>query len=170
LVAPDKVQWYVAQTCSRHEKKVNEQLLSRRVETFLPLYTAIHNWKDRRKKVELPLFPGYVFVRIPFDDRLRVLELPSVVRLISSKGRPIPLSESDIDALRNGLAKQVKAEPYPFLTAGQRVRVKSGPLEGMTGILVRKKQQYRVVLTLDPIARSVAVEVDISDITLEKSS
>jgi transcription antitermination factor NusG len=167
---PDETHWYVAQTCSRHEKKVNEQLLHRHVETFLPLYTAIHNWKDRRKKVDLPIFPGYLFVRIPLEERLRILELPGVVRFICSKGRPIPLSDDDIGALRNGLAKKVKAEPYPFLTVGQRVRVKSGPLEGMSGILIRKKQQYRVVLSLDPIGRSVAVEVDISDIESAKSS
>jgi transcription antitermination factor NusG len=159
-----ELQWYAVYTCARHEKRVAQQLTERRVESYLPLYEALHRWKDRRARVQLPLFPGYVFVRIALRDRLKVLEVPSVVRLVSVNGRPTPLPENEMTSLRNGLSNDLRAEPHPYLKIGRRVRVHRGPLVGREGILVRKKDKLRLVLSIDLIMRSVAVEVDAADI------
>jgi transcription antitermination factor NusG len=156
--------WYVAHTSANHEKRVTEQLLQRSVEHFLPLYESVRRWKDRRMKLQLPLFPGYVFVRLALRDRLTVLQVPGVARLISFNGKPAALPDKEIEALRAGLAAQLRAEPHPYLTVGRRVRVKRGPLEGMEGILIRKKKACRVVLSLDVIMRSASVEVDAGDL------
>src|ERR1700681_1143563 len=122
--------WYAAYTCANHEKRVREQLEQRSIESYLPLYEAMRRWKDRRMRLQLPLFPGYVFVRMALADRLRVLQVPSVVRLIGFNGRLAALPDAEIERLKNGLVNDVRAEPYPFLTAGRRVRVTSGPFEG----------------------------------------
>ena len=115
-------------------------------------------------KLQLPLFPGYVFVRLPLRDRLKVLQVPGVARLVGFNGQPAALPDKEIEALRAGLGAQLRAEPHPYLTVGRRVRVKRGPLEGAEGILIRKKNAYRVVLSLDLIQRSASVEVDASDL------
>ncbi len=151
--------WYAAYTAARHEKRVAEQLERKQIEHFLPLYEAIHRWKDRRARVTLPLFPSYVFVRIPLQDRLQVLAVPSVVHLVSFRGTPAPLSDTEIETLRQGLGR-VSAEPHPYLKVGRRVRVKSGPFRGMEGILKRKKDNFRLVLSLDLIMRSIVLDID----------
>ncbi len=157
-------QWFAAYTCPRHEKRVREQLERRAVENFLPVYEAVHRWKDRRARVELPLFPGYIFVRIPAIERLRVLEVPSVVRLVAFNGQPTPLPERDIDILRQGLTGEVKALPHPYLKVGRRVRVKRGVMAGLEGILQRRKEGFRLVISIDLIMRSLSIEVDAADV------
>ena len=164
VVAPLQSHWYAAHVCSRHEKQVARQLEERRVSCFLPVYRSVRRWKDRRKELDLVLFPGYVFVHLDLKDRLRVLQVPSVVRFVSFRGHPAPLPDSEIEALSNGLAGGVRAEPHPYLKVGRRVRVKYGPLAGAQGILVRRKDKFRVVLSIDLIMRSVAVEVDEADV------
>ena len=159
-----QTQWYAAHVCSRHEKQVARQLEERHVNCFLPVYRSVRRWKDRRKELDLVLFPGYVFVHLDLKDRLRVLQIPSVVRFVSFNGHPAPLPDSEIEVLVNGLAKGIRAEPHPYLKVGHRVRVKYGPLAGTQGILVRRKDKFRVVLSIDLIMRSVAVEVDEADI------
>jgi transcription antitermination factor NusG len=156
--------WYAAQTCANHEKRVLGQLNQRTVETYLPLYASVRRWKDRRVRLELPLFPGYVFVRLALRDRLRVLQTPSVVRLVGFGGQPAALPDQEIDALRQGLTREMHVEPHAYLKVGRRVRVRSGPLEGLEGILVRKKNGSRFVISLDLIMRSVAVEIDEADL------
>src|ERR1700728_728379 len=156
--------WYALYTCARHEKQVARQIEQRHISCFLPLYRSVRRWKDRRKELELALFPGYVFVRIALEDRLRVLQLASVVRFVSFNGRPLPLPQGEMDTLMNGLRSGVRAEPHPYLTVGRRVSVKHGPLAGSQGILVRRKDKFRVVLSLELIMRSVAVEVDEADV------
>jgi len=156
--------WYAAYTCSRYEKCVARQLEERRVECFLPLYRSWRRWKDRRKQLDLALFSGYVFVRIALPERLRVLEVPGVVRLVSVNGQPVPLPEQDIEALRNALEQRIYAEPHPYLRIGRRVRILHGPLAGTQGILVRKKDKFRVVISLEVLMRSVVVEVDAADV------
>jgi transcription antitermination factor NusG len=158
-------QWYAVYTCVRHEKRVAEQLASRHVDFYLPLYTTVHYWNQRKAQVELPLFPGYLFVRISLADRLRVLTIPSVVHLVSSGGIPAPLSDDEIEILRKSLAAY-KAEPYPYLQAGQRVRVNTGPLQGLEGVIVRNKGKWRMVVSVDCIAKSIALEVDATDLEL----
>jgi transcription antitermination factor NusG len=155
--------WYAAYTTARHEKRVAENLQQKDIECYLPLYEALHRWKDRKAKVLLPLFPGYVFVRVPLRERLRVLEIPSVVHLVGRGDQPTELPEQEIESLRNGLTA-LCAEPCPYLKVGDRVRVKHGPLAGLECILLRKRDSCRLVLSIDIIMRSVAVEIDAADI------
>ncbi len=156
--------WYVIYTRSRHEKRIAQHLQRKEVECYLPLYQAVHRWKDRKATVQLPLFPGYVFVHLALPDRLKVLELPGVVRFVCFGGRPQPLAEDQLERLRRGLDARLCIEPHPFLKVGRRVRIRRGPLEGAEGILLRKKDQLRFVLSLDLLMRSVAVEVDAADV------
>lgn len=155
--------WYAAYTCANHEKRVREHLEQRSVESFLPVYETVRRWKDRRMHLQLPLFPGYVFVRMPLVDRLRVLQVPGVVRLVGFNGHLSTLPDEEIEGLKKGLAGGVRAEPHPLLTVGQRVRLKRGPLAGMQGILLRRKGIFRVVISIDLIQRAVAVDVDAVD-------
>jgi transcription antitermination factor NusG len=156
--------WYAAYTCARHEKKVAHQLEERGVEYFLPVYHSVRRWKDRRKEIEFVLFPSYVFVRLALVDRLRVLQLPGVVRFVAFHGKPAALPTGDIEALRNGIAQWLQPEHHPYLTAGRRVRVVQGPLSGAQGILVRWKNSCRLVISIDAIMRSVSVEIDEADV------
>jgi len=152
--------WYAVYTSPRHEKKVREHLGLRRVESFLPLYRSIHRWKNGCKaQVELPLFPGYVFVNIPRSERVRVLDAPGVLSFVGPKGEPSPLSDVEIDTLRSGLHLQ-KCEPHHGLAVGQKVRISAGPLLGLEGVLVRNANGLRVVITLNLIQQRVAVELD----------
>jgi transcription antitermination factor NusG len=156
--------WYAAYTCSHHEKRVAEQLVERDVTHFLPLYSSIRRWKDRRVRLSLPLFPGYVFVRLALQDRLRVLEIPSLVRLVGFGGSPYALPEEEVELLRSGLADEVHAEPHPFLTLGRRVRIVRGPFANFEGILQRRKNNFRLILSVELIQRSFAVNVDAADV------
>ncbi len=156
--------WYAVQTCANHEKRVWEQLGVRTVEAYLPLYASVRRWKDRRVHLQVPLFPGYVFVHLALRDRLRVLQTPSVVRLVGFGGRPAALPDQEIEALRQGLTHEMRIEPHPYLKVGQRVRVKTGPLRDLEGILVRKRNGSRFVISLDLIMRSVAAEIDVAEL------
>jgi transcription antitermination factor NusG len=156
--------WYAAYTRSRHEKSVARQLEERGMESFLPLYRSMRRWKDRRKQIDMVLFPGYVFVRFHWRERLQVLQLPSVLRLVTFNGLPAPLPVIELEALRNGLGHGVFARSHPYLRVGKRVRVRYGPLAGAQGILVRKKENFRIVISIEAIMRSVAVEIDQADV------
>lgn len=155
-----ELRWYAVYTSANHEKRVAEQLAARTIDHFLPSYASVRRWKDRRVTLQLPLFPGYVFVRVELRNRLQVLQIPGVARLVGFGGMPVPLPEDEIDALRTGLASGVRVEPHPYLNVGRRARIKQGPLAGLEGILLRWKGNWRVVLSLDLIQRSVAVDVD----------
>jgi transcription antitermination factor NusG len=156
--------WFAAYTNSRHEKSVASQCTERQIESFLPLYATRHRWRNRCEMlVELPLFRNYVFVRIDPRERVRVLELPGVLSLVGFGRTLAPLPDFEIEALRSGLGQR-KIEPHPYLVIGERVRIKAGPMSGMEGVLVRKKNNFRVVLALDVIMQSVAVEVDADDL------
>ena len=156
--------WYASYTSPRHEKHVARQLEGQGMQCFLPLYRSSRRWKDRRKVLELPLFPGYVFVQIALRDRLAVLRVPGVVQLVSFAGVPHALPDEEIAVLRNGLLRSAPFEPHPFLRKGCRVRVRSGPMSGTEGILVRRKDHFRIVVSIDLIQRSVAAEVDECDV------
>ena len=167
LTMPDssiEQHWYAAYTCANHEKRVAAELGAREVEHFLPLYSSIRRWKDRRVILDLPLFPGYVFVRLALRDRLRVVQIPSVVRLVGVKGLPTALPDEEMEILHLGLCQRLRAEPHPFLTVGRRVRITGGPFAGLEGVLRRKKNALRVVVSLDVIQRSVAVDVEVADV------
>lgn len=156
--------WYVANTSANHEKRVAEQLAARSVEHFLPTYSSVRRWKDRSVKLQLPLFPGYVFVRLALRERLNVLNVRGVATLVSFCGIPACLPDPEIEALRASLARGVAAEPHPYLVAGKKVCLLSGPLAGLTGILVRRKNGARFVVSVNLIQRSVAVELNEADL------
>lgn len=152
--------WYAVYTSPRHEKKVREHLGLRCVESFLPLFRSVHRWKNGCKaQVELPLFPGYVFVNIPRSERVRVLDAPGVLSFVGPKGEPARLSDVEIETLRSGLHLQ-RFEPHHGLAVGQKVRISAGPLLGLEGVLVRNANGLRVVITVNLIQQSVAVELD----------
>jgi transcription antitermination factor NusG len=156
--------WYAAYTSANHEKRVRQQCEERCVTCFLPVYETVRRWKDRRMHLQLPLFPGYVFVRMALTDRVRVLQLPGVVRLVGFGGNPFPLPDEEIEGLRKALAAGIVAEPHPFLTVGRRVGIKNGPFAGRQGILLRRKGSLRVVLSVDLIRRSVVVDVEAENV------
>ena len=156
--------WFALYTTPRHEKHVSEMLALREIEAFLPLYRTTRQWKKSRPVVlELPLFPTYVFARIARQARGAVLGMPGVLSIVGSARESWPLPDLEIDAIRLGLQMR-KIEPHPYLTVGERVRIKAGVMTSVEGILLRKKNDLRVVLTLDAIMRSVAVEVDADDV------
>lgn len=158
--------WYALYTVVRHERKVADQITCQGISCFLPLYRSVRRWKDRRKELAMVLFPGYVFVRMALQHRLRVLQLPGVVRLVTFNGEPAVLPEQEIENLRTRLCRNGRIEPHPYLNVGRTVRVRSGPLEGLEGIIVRTKDSCRIVLSIHLIKRSVAVEVDECDLEL----
>lgn len=159
-----KGNWYALYTCPRHEKRVAEQIEQRRISCFLPMYRSVRRWKDRRKELELALFPGYVFVRIALQDKLQVLKVPGAVRLVTFNGQPAALPEQEIECLRKRQSNSSIIEPHPYLRVGRRVRVRRGPMQGLEGIIRRTKENCRVVFSLDLIMRSVSVEVDEADL------
>jgi len=153
--------WFAVYTSPRHEKRVDHYMNLKEIEHFLPLYRVQRKWSSGSTvALDLPLFPGYLFVRITRSERVRVLEVPGVLSVVGGTGRKLaPLPDTEIDALRSGLPQR-NAEPHPLLTVGQRARIRSGALSGMEGVVVRLKNSLRVVLTMDLIMQSVAVEVD----------
>ena len=156
--------WFAVYTTPRHEKHVSELLAERQIETFLPLYKTTRQWQKSRPVVlDLPLFPTYVFVRIARQSRVAILGTPGVLSIVGSSKEAWPLPDFEIDALRSGLRER-KIEPHPYLVVGERVRIMTGVMAGVEGVLVRKKNDLRVVLSLDTIMRSVAVEVNADDI------
>lgn len=162
--AQESANWFAAYTNSHHEKRVASHFDERQIESFLPLYSALHHWKNRcRVGLDLPLFPNYVFVHIDPRERVRVLEVPGVLSLVGFGRTLAPLSDFEIEALRSCVGQR-KIEPHPYLVIGERVRINAGPMMGMEGVLVRKKSNFRVVLLLDVIMQCVAVEVDADDL------
>jgi transcription antitermination factor NusG len=151
--------WYAAYTRPRHEKAVAEQLSIRQVESYLPLYLSARRWAERRALLQLPLFPGYVFVHIRAGERIRVLDHPGVLRLVTFNGRPAPLPDGEIERLRAAL-ELGNAEPFPFLVPGKRVRVRSGPLTGLEGTVLRRKGRMRLVVSLEAVERSIIFDLD----------
>ena len=164
---PDKLSsagWYALYTLPRHEKRVADQITRQGFACFLPLYRSIRRWKDRRKELALVLFPGYVFVRMALQSRVRVLQLPGAVHLVGFNGQPAELPEDEIETLRSRLTGSGNIEPHPYLCAGRHVRVRSGPLQGLEGIILRTKDRCRIVLSIHLIMRSIAIEVDDGDL------
>jgi len=158
------VRWFAAYTCSRREKQVVRELNRQAVECFLPLYHSARRRSHASRVVELPLFPGYVFVRIAPRDRLKVLQIAGVVRLVGFNGQPTPLDDNEIEGMRNALRTGLRAEPYPYLRTGHQVEIMSGPLQGLRGKVIRKNHRFRVVLSVDLLQRSIVVDVDVADI------
>lgn len=157
--------WYAVFAMSRHEKRLARLCAERQIESFLPLYQARHRWKNRcTATVELPLFPNYLFVRIAAQQRIQVLNLPGVFSIVSSGHHILPVPDDYITFLQRGLLAH-RIEPHPRLEVGDRVCITTGPMAGVEGILTRHKNDLRVVVALEMIGRSVAVEVGASEIS-----
>jgi transcription antitermination factor NusG len=152
--------WYAVYTRSRHEQLVQKQLEGKAIRNFLPLYEKISQWKDRKKQIHLPLFPGYLFVKILLQDRLEVLKTFGAVHLVGDGNTPLPIPEEQILSIQTLIEKGLKFDPHPYLKVGNSVRITSGPLTGVEGILIRKKNQCRLLLSVDLIQRSIAIEID----------
>ena len=156
--------WFAAVTTPQHEKSALRHLDSSGIETFLPTYQLCRTWKNRQKvRVELPLFPTYLFVHIDHAERSQVLRTPGVRQLVGNSREPVSLADREIDFLRMTLHEQT-AEPYAGLVEGQRVRIKSGSMRGVEGLLIRQSSEWRFILTVQLIHRYVAVEVDASSL------
>ena len=157
-------QWFVLYTRSNHEKRVEQHLRRRNIESFLPLYTVARRWKNRTTaKVQLPLFPGYVFVKIARRESVRVFEIPMVHSIVGNGREALALPEDEIETLRTGLHLR-QVDPFPYVKIGVRARIRSGPLAGLEGVVVRKDNRFRVVLSIDLIMKSIAVQVDADEI------
>ena len=154
--------WCAIYTRHQHEKAIAQILSAKGLEVFLPLYNATRRWKDRTMHLSLPLFPCYLFLRGMKERRLEVVTTPGIVSVLSINGEVATIAESEIESVRRVVEWGNRVEPHPFLRCGDRVRVISGPLQGLEGILVRKKNLCRLVLSVEILERSAAVEVDVS--------
>jgi transcriptional antiterminator NusG len=161
---PDDFEWYAIWTRSRHEKLVVDQLAKKAVEVFLPTITKWSRWKDRKKKIDWPLFPGYCFARFDAADRLPILKCDGVVTIIGTDGLPSPIPEHEITGIRQLIDSELSFDPCPLIKEGMMVEVKHGPLRGVVGRLVRKGSHARLVLSVDLIGQAVSVEVDAADV------
>jgi transcription antitermination factor NusG len=167
---PTQFPWFAIQVRARYEQRVSEHLEGKGREWFLPLYKCRKRWSDRIKEVEAPLFPGYLFCRINLQDRLPILKTPGVIQIVGFNRTPIAVDESEVEAIQRMVASGIPNQPWPFLAAGDRVRIESGPLSGLEGILVDFKGKHRLVLSVTLLQRSVAVEIDSAFVTSLRSS
>ena len=152
--------WYAVRVQSRFENVVSAALRGKGYEEFLPLYRAVRRWSDRQKKIDLPLFPGYLFCRFNPDRLLPILITPGVVQVVSAGKTPIPVAEEEIEAVRRILGSGLLAQPWPFLRVGSRVYIERGPLAGLEGIITSAEKSFRLVVSVSLLQRSVAVEID----------
>jgi transcription antitermination factor NusG len=152
--------WYAIYTRHQHEKMVAQNLTSKGFETFLPLYATTHNWKDRTKVLSLPLFPCYVFLKGGIERRLQIITTPGIHGLVSCGDQPATIPLIEMEAIRRVVESGARVETHPFLKCGDWVRINRGPLEGIQGILVRKKNISRLVLSVEMLGKSAAIEID----------
>jgi transcription antitermination factor NusG len=152
--------WYALYTRHQHEKAVTQVLTRKGFETLLPLYKSVRRWKDRTKVLSLPLFTCYVFLKGGLERRWEILNTPGIYELLSNGGQPIAIPTAEIDAIQQAVKSGLRLEPHPFLKIGERVRIKRGPLTGLEGLLVRQRNIWRLVLSVEMLGRAAAVEVD----------
>ena len=155
----DHISWFAVQTLSRHEKLVRDQLGRRNIEHFLPTTKRINQWSDRRKQVEVPLFGGYCFARLRWEDRLTVLQSQGVVRFVGCAARAEPIPDVEIDSLRTVLRNSSEFVCHPYLKEGMLVEVINGPLQGVKGRMIREARYTRLILSITLIQRAIAIEI-----------
>ena len=160
----ERLHWFAIWTRSRHEQVVREQLVNKRIDVFLPTITRWSRWKDRKKKIDWPLFPGYCFARFDPHERLPILKCTGVVSIISFQGEPAPIPEHEVDGIRRLIDSDLAFDPCPLIREGMMVEVTHGPLKGVIGRLVRKSDKARLLLSVDLIGQGVSVEVDAADV------
>jgi transcription antitermination factor NusG len=156
--------WWAVYTRHQHEKVVAEMLSAKGFDVFLPLYQSARRWKDRSKVLSLPLFPCYLFIRGGIDRKLQVVTTPGIHMILYRGERVAIVPDAEIEALQRAVEGSLRVEPHPFLKCGMRVRVTRGALAGVEGILIRKKNLFRLILSVEMLAQSVAVEVHSSDV------
>jgi transcription antitermination factor NusG len=156
--------WYALLTRHQHEKAVSLSLSSKSHEVYLPLYRSVRRWQDRAKQLWLPLFPCYVFIRGGMDRQLQILTTPGVVHIVGWGGHPATIPQSQLDAARRIVESCLRVEAHPYLECGDRVRVKTAPLVGLEGILTRKKGMARLVISIEMLGRSAAIEIDVLNV------
>jgi len=156
--------WYAVYTIVRHEKTVNSSLVEKDIESYLPLKKTISRWKDRKKKVYFPLFPGYVFVNIDISHKLSVLKIPGVVHILGISGNPTPIPYEQIESIKTLLESDLSFVDYPYLVEGNEVIVVNGILQGVRGRVVERRGEHKLILSVDLIKRSVSLELDINDV------
>jgi transcription antitermination factor NusG len=159
-----ELHWFALWTRSRHEQTVRQQLEQRQIESFLPTVTRWSRWKDRKKKIDWPLFPGYCFARFNPAERLPILKCVGVVNIISFQGEPAAIPEHEIDGIRQLVESELAFDPCPMIHEGMMVEVMHGPLKGVVGRLLRKREKARLVLSVNLIGQAVSVEVDAADV------
>lgn len=156
--------WYAIRTRSRHEKLVRDRLAGQGIENLLPTLTRLSQWKDRKKTIELPLFPGYCFARFPWESRLPVLKVSGVVEIVGSGSRGEPIPDAEVNAIKALIESSLAYDAHPYLQEGTAVRVIRGPLEGVQGLLLRKAKRFRLVVAVHLIRQAAAVELDAADV------
>lgn len=160
-----KFPWFALQVRSRKEDWVASHLTGSGFECFLPKYKTIRRWSDRKKELENPLFPGYLFCRFDFQNRRLLVMTPGVIQIVGVGRKPMPIEEGEIEAIQVAISSGLPSQPWPYLKVGERVRVNCGPFSGLEGILVNLKGSHRVVLSVTLLQRSVAMEVDLAWVT-----
>jgi len=160
--------WFAVYTKHQHEKSAAALLERKGIELFLPLYRTVHRWKDRNQSVQLPLFPCYFFVRTELSRKLEILQTAGVRWFVENSGHACPIPEVEIATLQQVCSSGARIEPHPFLKQGDTVRLTGGPLKGIEGILTQVKKEHRIVLSVDLLRRSIAVEVDLASVELIK--
>jgi transcription antitermination factor NusG len=166
--APGESNWYAVHVKARHEKRVAAQFEEKRVCTFLPLLRQFHRWSDRQRKVEVPLFSCYAFVRMvqTIEERLKVLRTPGVLGFVGCERQGTPIPDQQIESLRTAMSENIPCFPHPFINAGRRVRIRGGSLEGMEGILVGRAGEKSLVVSVELLQRSVSIRVEGYDVEL----
>ena len=163
----EELYWFVVHVRSRHEFSVTERLVKSGMDAFLPVVERLSHWKDRKKLISFPLFRGYLFVRIhkSNNEKLAVLKTPGVVRFIGqTPGEPEPVPDDQILSLKRLVESKENLDPYPYLKEGNRVRIKSGPLRGVEGVLVQRKGMHHLVLSVDILRQGVAIQVEAASV------
>ncbi len=157
---PQHIRWYALTVRHQHERQAEKALRSKGLETLVPLYRSRRQWSDRIQELELPLFPGYVLCRFALGERIGILSTPGVASLVGFGGKPAPLEDGEIAGIEQLLASRLALAPWPYLKMGDRVRVEHGPMRGLEGTLLRTKEGLRLVISVELLQRSMAVEVD----------
>lgn len=167
MAKEEVAKWYAVQTRARNEKAISERFQEQGLTTFLPLVTEVRRWSDRKKKVQLPLFSCYVFVKLVVgnnEERMRVYRTNGVFGIVSMRGEAIPIPEEQINALRAVIGQEIPWSSHPFLKIGQRVRIRGGSLEGVEGVLLSRHGDRTLIISVDAIQRSLAVRVEGYDV------
>lgn len=166
MIAAEAESWYAVQTRARHERVVASRLQEQGLDTFLPLVSEVHRWSDRRKKVEVPLFGCYVFVKLALSNerRYRVCNVDGVFGFVGVRGQGIAIPDEQVEAVRTLVAEQLPWSSHPFLKIGQRVRIRGGSLDGVEGILVARNGDRTLIVSVDAIQRSLAVRIEGYDV------